>query len=431
MKLMLKQSLLFSVVFCFEGFSEHQTIRLVPAKLFHKRDGLGNVFTKLKAGKDVRIAYFGGSITAQAGWRVKSLKWFQSRYPDSKISEINAAIGGTGSDLGVYRCHQDVLQHNPDLIFVEFAVNDGAALPENIWRGMEGIIRQAWQADPTTDICYVYTFRVNYEKDLDKGLCPQAASADEMLAEHYGIPSINAAMKTAELAREGKLLYVPAKDENGKEMPIPDDVVLFSEDGVHPLDGGHTVYTEVIAEALAAMADSVPGKHEIKTPYITDNWERAKLVPLSKDMMSGEWALLDPATGLGKSFQNRLPALWEATKAGAKLTFKFKGTTAALYDILGPDGGQVIITVDGSTHPKPRPRFDKYCRYHRLASLGVASNLRDEIHKVTVELHPEQPDRSSVVTEEKLKPNFDAKKYDGTGFRVGFLMLLGELVTDE
>jgi lysophospholipase L1-like esterase len=418
------------LVFCFEGFSE-QSIELVPAKLCHQRNGLGNVFAKLKGGKDVSIAYFGGSITAQAGWRVKTLKWFQNRYPDVKVSEINAAIGGTGSGLGVYRFHQDVLQHKPDLIFVEFSVNDGGASPENIWRGMEGIIRQAWKTDPTIDICYVYTFRVNYEKDLDRGLCPRAASADEMLAEHYGIPSINMAMKTAEHARNGKLLYVPAKDENGKEKPTPKDVILFSRDGVHPLDGGHTVYTDVIADAMIAMEDSKPLKHEIKKPYIADNWERANLVPLSKDMMSGEWQKLGAKKGLGRRFRNRLPELWETTKPGSKLTFKFKGTKASLYDILGPDGGQVIISVDGKTNPKPRPRFDRYCRYHRLASLGVASKLTDKIHEVSVELHPDQPDRSSVVDKEKLKPNFNPGKYDGTGFRVGFLMLLGDLVNGD
>lgn len=33
------------------------------------RDGLPNVFAKLKGGQEVRIAYLGGSITAANGWR--------------------------------------------------------------------------------------------------------------------------------------------------------------------------------------------------------------------------------------------------------------------------------------------------------------------------------------------------------------------------
>jgi hypothetical protein len=58
----------------------------VEAVESHPRRGLPNFFAKLKQGKDVRIAYFGGSITAQDGWRPKTLKWFQEQYPDAKVS---------------------------------------------------------------------------------------------------------------------------------------------------------------------------------------------------------------------------------------------------------------------------------------------------------------------------------------------------------
>src|SRR5580658_3240108 len=67
---------------------------LVPSQLIRPRGGLGNTFARLKAGKEVRIAYFGGSITAQEGWRVKTLKWFRDTWPNAKITEINATIGG-------------------------------------------------------------------------------------------------------------------------------------------------------------------------------------------------------------------------------------------------------------------------------------------------------------------------------------------------
>ena len=65
----------------------------VPAQLVQSRDGLGNVLTKLKAGEEVRVAYFGGSITAAAGWRVKTFQWLKETYPQAKLVEINAAIG--------------------------------------------------------------------------------------------------------------------------------------------------------------------------------------------------------------------------------------------------------------------------------------------------------------------------------------------------
>jgi hypothetical protein len=400
----------------------------VPAKLFQTRGGLGNVLTKLQAGKEVRIAYFGGSITAANGWRPKTTKWFQDTFPGAKVVEIHAAIGGTGSDLGVYRYEQDVLRHKPDLVFVEFSVNDGGADPLNIWRAMEGIVRKTWQADPSTDLCFVYTFRVGYEKDLLKGMCPQAAGADEILAEYYGIPSINMALRTVQLAEEGKLIYVPPKDAAGTVQPTPEGVMLFSTDGVHPLDAPHQMYTDVIADAIQQMQPvSKPGAHELKAPMVTDNWEAARMVFLEPWMLSPGWTRLDPTKGMGASFAKYMPQMWEALKPGDKIQFRFKGTAAKLYDILGPDGGQAVVTVDAKTSD-PRPRFDSYCTYHRIATLGIASGLEDKVHEVTVEIHPEQPNREIVTDKEKTKPGYDPRKYDGTAMRVGAILLLGDIV---
>ena len=126
---------------------------LKDAVEFQARGGIPNFVAKLKEGKEVKIGYLSGSITAQADWCVLSRKWFQSQYPKARIDEINAAIGGTGSSLGVFRVQHDVLEHKPDLMFVEFAVNDGGASPVQIKKSMEGIVRQTWTALPDCDIC--------------------------------------------------------------------------------------------------------------------------------------------------------------------------------------------------------------------------------------------------------------------------------------
>jgi hypothetical protein len=102
-------------------------------------------------------------------------------------------------------------------------------------------------------------------------------------------------------------------------------------------------------------------------------------------------------------------------------------TTCQLYDLLGPDGGNVKVIIDGQ-EKGPYPRFDSYCTYHRLATLGIASGLEDTVHTVKVELLATQPDRSSVTDREKDKPGFNPAKYDGTGLRVGGILLIGDLV---
>ncbi len=402
-----------------------EELALVPARLFKPRDGLGNVMAKLAAGGEVRVAYFGGSITAANGWRPKTTAWLKEHYPKATVIEINAAIGGTGSDLGVFRYEQDVLRHKPDLVFVEFAVNDGGAPPERIWQAMEGIVRKTWRADPATDLCYVYTLHGNMQGDLDKGLCPRSASADEKLADYYGIPSVNVALKIVELVRDGKFAL---KGDPKKPSPETQGKTIFAQDDCHPLDAGHEVYRQVIAEAWQSMeAGAKPGPHELKKPFVEGNWERAKLVPLAPAMLSGSWTRLPADKGMGRGFHDRMPEIWEGTTPGDSIRFKFKGTMVGLYNLLGPDGGQVVWTIDGQKS-KPRPLFDSYCTYWRLASLWMAAGLDDKEHEVSVEIIAEQPDRSSVVNRVKDEPGFDPKKYDGTKAWVGGIMLIGDLV---
>ncbi len=415
-----------SLFLALDGASAQNKFPLVPATLFKPRGGIGNVLAKLNAGRDVKIAYFGGSITAASGWRPKSLKWFQQTWPNAKISEINAAISGTGSDLGVYRNQQDVLNFKPDLVLVEFAVNDGGASPENIWRGMEGIVRQTWKANPETDIAFVYTFQGEQANDLKAGNHPRSASAMEKLADYYNIPSISVAFKISQMLQEGKLWVVPEKDEAGKDKPTPDGVMLFSTDSTHPLDAPHQVYADVVADAVKAMMpEAKTGAHMLKAPMQADNWENAKIVLLQQAMLSPGWKKLD-ATSPFNGFFNRMTEMWEATQPGEKITFRFKGTAVKLYDLLGPDGAKVKITLDGKE--STAQRFDSYCSYHRLAALWIGENLPDTEHTVSVEILPEQPDRSSVTTIEKDKPGFDPKRYDGTAMRVGGIMLIGDLL---
>jgi pimeloyl-ACP methyl ester carboxylesterase len=400
----------------------------VSAELVRPRGGLGNVLEKLKQGKPVKIAYLGGSITAASGWRIKSREWFSQEYPHAQVEEIHAAIGGTGSDLGVFRVQHDALQFKPDLMFVEFAVNDGGASPERIWKGMEGIVRQAWKADPHMDLCFVYTFAVGQEKDLEAGNCPRAASAMEMLADHYQIPSVNFAKKIVALQQAGKLIYK-------SDMPAPEGVIRFSQDGVHPLDDGHQIYTDVLADAIRQIAKSSrPIDHtgQLARPFIQGNWEQAKMVPVDSSMLTGDWKQLPSDASLQKSFGNRMGPLWEAARPGSKLSFKFRGSVAKLYDLLGPDGGQVVVTVDGKPGPKPIPRFDSYCTYHRIATLPIAEGLDPNVvHNVTIEIHPDQPDRTSIAFRLK-NPAKELKepKYQGTMLRCSQILVLGDVIPE-
>jgi lysophospholipase L1-like esterase len=422
--------------------------RQVEAQEVRARGGIGHVMEKVRAGQEVTVAYLGGSITAMNGWRNKTTDWLRSAYPNAAFKEVHAAIGGTGSDLGVFRLGRDVLAHRPDLLFVEFATNDGGRAPEEIWRSMEGIVRQTWRQDPRTDIVFTYTITTAFTNDYCKGLCNRSASAMELLADHYGIPSINFGPRVAKLINEGGLLMdakvietavpkeSPDRDKEIRERLAADGRLLFANDGVHPRDEGHDLYKASVVEGLTQMRELPAADHKAAlsaASFVADHWEAAKMVPLTAAMLSGDWRPLPADDGKQKAFGNRMGQIWTAEKPGSALRFRFKGTVAKIYDLVGPDGGQVTVTVDGQAGAKPVPRFDSYCTYHRIATLGVAAGSDPEqVHEVTVEIHPDQPDRRSVAF--RLKdPEKELKepKFQGTRVWMSQLMLIGDLLDSD
>jgi lysophospholipase L1-like esterase len=407
-----------------------EDIALATAVECTPRAGLPNFFTKLAAGNDVRIAYLGGSITAQEGWRPKTLAYFQKAFPNAKVSQINAAIGGTGSDLGVFRLKLDVLDHKPDLLFVEFAVNDGGASPVLICRCMEGIVRQTWRALPDCDICYVYTLVEGMAPTLQEGKFPRAASAMEQVADHYGIPSIHMGLEAARLAQAGKLIFKGPLPKTEEERKTVGDKIVFSPDSVHPYpETGHELYLQSIVRSLPMIRTAAknPAPHVLKAPFAPDNYEQAKMIPIDKAKLSGGFALLDPkADSLARGFGQRLPTLHRAKKPGETISFKFKGTRTAIYDIIGPDCGQVSVTLDNQP-PVIQPRFDAYCTYHRLATLFIGADLPDTVHTVEIEISRDQPDKAKILSQRQEKMD-DPKRFDDTAFYPGAILLVGELV---
>jgi lysophospholipase L1-like esterase len=428
------RTILFAMLLCAPLAFAADELPLAPAVECTARAGLPNFLSKIATpGAEVRIAYLGGSITAQEGWRPKTLAYFQKTYPNAKIMQINAAIGGTGSDLGVFRLKHDVLDLKPDLIFVEFAVNDGGQSPANIYKYMEGIVRQTWKALPECDICYVYTVTDTLIAPLYEGKLPRAASAMEKIADHYGIPSIEMAMDVAKLAKEGKLILKMKKPVTDEEKAKVGDKMIFAPDGVHPYpETGHELYLQAILRSLPAIAaaSGKPAAHELKAPFTPDNYENAKMIPIERARLSSGFQKLDPATDpLAKRFGNRVPSLYRADKPGETVTFSFKGRSVAIYDLIAPDAGQIIVTLDGKP-PVIRARFDGFATYPRLATLGIASDLPRAVHTVKLEISKDQPDKAKILGQRGEKMD-DPKRFDGTAFYPGAILLVGELVPEE
>ncbi|MCQ2456588.1 MAG: S-layer homology domain-containing protein [Clostridia bacterium] len=143
------------------------------------------VFAMGEAGEDFTMAYIGGSITEGAGataahcWARITTNWLRIRYPNSNIRHVNAGIGGTPSSLGVLRADLDIMQYKPQVIFIEFAVNDSNdALREETF---ESLVRTALSADNQPAVALVISWLASDKKT--EYICN--------LAEKYGLPVID------------------------------------------------------------------------------------------------------------------------------------------------------------------------------------------------------------------------------------------------
>jgi hypothetical protein len=331
---------------------------------FAPRDGLPNFFRKLDAGEDVTIAYLGGSITGQNGWRVLSQKWFEEEYPDATIDGLNAAIGGTGSDLGVFRVENDAL------------------------------------------------------------------------ADHYGIPSIHMGYAIALMEKEGTLVMktnAPMSNVAGEELNESAELatdkngrIIFSKDGVHPyLETGHVLYNDALVRSFKKIQDKTGTlTRELIPPLRKDNWEDARQIPINPEFLSGTFsnrrAARDPR------FRREMKELFRL-EPGATLSFEFKGTDVAIYDLMAPDGCEVEVELDGET--KTALRMDGYSTGHRLSRLEIGNNLEDKPHKVTIRALDTEVDKRSILLESN-RGDFDKNpaKYAPRYWHVGAIFIVGDLV---
>ena len=91
---------------------------------------MGNTYRltkKLEAaenGEKLTMAYLGGSITEGGKYSSPFSKYVKSTFANGAFTEVNAGLSGTSSVVGLVRSESNVVSKNPDIIFVEFSVND-------------------------------------------------------------------------------------------------------------------------------------------------------------------------------------------------------------------------------------------------------------------------------------------------------------------
>src|SRR5690349_11253996 len=75
-------------------------------------------FRSLAAGKKQTVVVYGTSLTHGGAWANATKQWFDQTYP-GQVTFINSGGPGQNSDWGLANLKAKVLDHHPDLVFVE------------------------------------------------------------------------------------------------------------------------------------------------------------------------------------------------------------------------------------------------------------------------------------------------------------------------
>ncbi len=349
---------------------------------------LNNTLYKLTHKKKLSIGFFGGSLTEGAGSsdhgtksnRAIILKWFRETYPDCEIREIYAAIGGTGTGYGMFRVGRDLISKGPDLVFMEYAVNDWGDSYENVLPQAESIFRQLRRETPECDVIAVLNTYTDIAKSVERGEEFESKSAQLTAAHYYGVPTVDS----------GSALHAYILRHGG-------NFDEFIPDTLHPTDEGHAVIASCIIEHLSALlgkSEAALAPHALPEPICPGVLDRAGMFHVSE---------LPGLKCDGFEVKNedicpdRFATCLYADKKGDSFTFTFEGRGIGLRWGDGFMSGNVYVQIDG--HEKILMKtWDHHIRsFHRLRAALVPLDLEYGKHTVCVTSDSADPVKLSAI----------------------------------
>ena len=347
---------------------------------------LQRLIQKGRNGTPVTIAAIGGSITEGFGASdsphsyVNLVQaWWNSTFPSSPSTLVDAGIGGTGSDYGSLRTQRDVLSHNPDLVIVEFAANDGGNDPTDaayVVQCHEGMLRQLLDApsQPAVIVLYMMKYQLPI---VEANLTAQ--SWQSAIGANYSVPMVSYFDAISPELTNGNITLAD-----------------ITADGTHPTDLGHAYAAQFLEQNLQIAIDNFPSGTALQqtpatqAPLFTSDFEFTLLV----DGIGADGPALNPTINVGWIAEpfasdptlgpNVDPGL-ESFAPGSTLDFTVTGKEILMgyWDYDGPMG-QVNVTVDGVTPGTVLDSWNASAGFRGMWIVG--DGLSSGPHAVHVEL---------------------------------------------
>lgn len=286
---------------------------------------LKNLMKRAANGESLVIGFLGGSITQGSlsstpknCYAYLVYEWWKKSFPNAAFSFVNGGIGGTTSHYGGARAWKDVLCYRPDIVTVDFSVNDDAN--EFFEETYEGTLRRLLAA-PSAPAVVVLN---NVFYDTGKN----AQNYHNRIADHYGIPHVSIKDTVYPDVESGKIVRAD-----------------ITPDNLHPNDKGH----RLVADEICKLLDSIKAEMEEETiageniegkitkteasvllpaPLTENAYEHSRLIQIQDNEAILDGFLVDPIEkkGMLDIFKNG----WTAAHTNDKISFEIECSCLAV-----------------------------------------------------------------------------------------------------
>ncbi|MCR5017158.1 MAG: carbohydrate binding domain-containing protein [Ruminococcus sp.] len=286
---------------------------------------MGNTYRltkKLEAaesGKGLTLAYIGGSITEGKNYSTPFTNYIKNTFAKGSFKEINAGLSGTSSVVGLVRAENEVCSQNPDIVVIEFSVNDHE------------------------DIAYKKCFESLIKKFLE---LPSEPAVIALITRSKGGYSSQKQMEAS-----GKALDIPIISMDNALTKAFNSGFLqpgdYFADEYHPHAKGGQLVADCMAYYVrqAMRTENRSDSYTIpnKSAYGSEYWTCYNADP-TKDLQNFNAGSFTRGTGYGK-----LPYGYTAN-GGSAMTFKTTGKGLIIvFKANSNNMGSVDVTVNGKT----------------------------------------------------------------------------------
>ncbi|MGN1179949.1 MAG: SGNH/GDSL hydrolase family protein [Suilimivivens sp.] len=294
---------------------------------------LAAVMKKAARGEKVTIACIGGSITQgtissgsddstlglQKGYADIFFQWWSDTFPKTEFSFINAGIGATDSYLGVHRVQRDVLDYHPDLVLVEFSVNDGSSIIDK--RNYDNLVRKILLSEDRPAVMLLFMGQTD-------GATAQDIHA--LIGFNYKLPMVSYINVINDMMEKG--IYTEKQ---------------LSGDVTHPSALGHAITGEILWNYLNEVYQQMDSMEEpepfSQEPVTNEVYLNAKIMD-SFTLIPNNYGTFSESDTV-KAF----PGAFRCEEGEGNLTFTVNCTRLGFlyYCTTDGNGGQFDVYVDG------------------------------------------------------------------------------------